>query len=92
MNYVTSLLSVLDEPQLLRIAKLFDPSRPAAKTLLMKFSTTPRRQRWSIKMLYLALYGSSARILVHVSFTSVPRIPAAMCSCLIIISSQLLGT
>ena len=43
-------------------------------------------------MLYLVLYGSSARTLVHVSFTSVPRIPAAMCSCLIIISSQLLGT
>ena len=41
-----SLLPLLDEANLLRIAKLFDPSRPAAKTLLMKFSSTPRRQRY----------------------------------------------
>ncbi|XP_028407993.1 uncharacterized protein LOC114530602 isoform X2 [Dendronephthya gigantea] len=45
LNYVKSLLPVLNESTLLRIARLFDPSRPAAKTLLMKFSNTPRRQR-----------------------------------------------
>lgn len=45
LRYVESLLPVLDEAHLLRIAKLFDPSRPAAKTLLLNFTGTPRRQR-----------------------------------------------
>ncbi|XP_046841224.1 uncharacterized protein LOC124435332 isoform X2 [Xenia sp. Carnegie-2017] len=42
LKYVKSLLHVLDESHLLRIAKMFDPSRPVAKTLLMKYSTHRR--------------------------------------------------